>query len=1156
MAKKKQFVTAAAAFAVAASAVAPAITADAATQTVRLKSDFVRVGNLDATLDKEYKGSEIYWYKSSVDMNKLGVFQTAKGFVKGKGIRVEKRVRVLNHAQEIKPASEFVFEQGVPVSGIRIQPVLFADGVEYNKPLFVAGFSTEKVGEFEGTLTYSNKAYGTVTKKVKYKVVDKKADLGAVKEVSAINNTSFEVAVTFENEVKASDLSGKTISLKSGDGSVTATATFKSADGKVATFVVNEADRAKLVNGAYSVSSSIADFAGKSSSYSAVITGNYVEGFVYDDATTPAPVAGATVKVGDATVMTNDRGYYKIATNPGLKVVEISKGDSYFVSSEEQPVKRNYSTVNNVDLKSVNVKTLRVAGTVLNDKDSMGVAGAQVQLQAKDANNQWVDVKGFLATTDAQGKFAFGNELSTITSSASAIEIAGQNPLSIGKEYRTVIKKGASATNLDSVFKTKEQTFTVNNKQVETSFLTRVTEVKEIESMKLDLTWADEAVGTAAAKIEFLAPDGKTVLEEIASASFAKTNATDKKLSEAYDLVKAPGFANATAASDVDAPVASALNKVNPKLESGTYFLRIADGTNAITIVPVTVTEGQDVSVSAQIQKAQSVQMNTLINNVTYGQSLLDNPSTPASATFTAAEYLGDGAGADLTQINPDSTRSAAKVDVMYNVYQTVAGKKVLVKSTSASDVRATQEAGITSISGIKLATAGLAVNNLAATTYTIEATSPYVSGTKSFEKTLTDSAVQAETLTVKSAAKVESMALTGDAVGKTNLSVKNIKLIDKSGKVVAETGAYTAAAATDVLNDVAADVFGGVPAGEYKVEVNIDGYKQATSTLFKVLDFQNAAAPAVSLEEIKAPMITGYIRFADNGQNVAVAGGSNDASVIAYDSKGDAVVGVDLADGSTTYSIATALKDGETYKFVVRGNGFETQAITRTVKNGENLPLNFDVVRGGKGMFKYTIVDSNNNNLGGLDIETTTTASTDLVITDSNYDKVTTNTPVTSVTFDGKGYLESADGKTFTSAATLSKDSYKLAIAQSTNALAFSTSLVVNEMNGTEYGIIKVPAKTSKLNMKVSVKLIGSTVASTAGDVDYIEIVDENGNVIDSARKTSGLADPATVVLSAPANAKYEVRAYFKGGYVAKAPVTVQDFDQNVSIAVDPAVR
>ncbi|MCV9900136.1 hypothetical protein OKS35_08350 [Exiguobacterium sp. N5] len=180
MAKKKQFVTAAAAFAVAASAVAPAITADAASTTVQLSSDYVRGGDLDAALDKEYKGSEIYWYKSSVDMNKLGVFQTAKGFVKGQGIRVEKKLRVLNHAQDIQP-EEIVLEEGVPASGLRIQPVLFADGVKYNKVVTYKGFSTEKAGEFEGTFTYSNKAFGVVTKTVKYKVVATKVELSEVK---------------------------------------------------------------------------------------------------------------------------------------------------------------------------------------------------------------------------------------------------------------------------------------------------------------------------------------------------------------------------------------------------------------------------------------------------------------------------------------------------------------------------------------------------------------------------------------------------------------------------------------------------------------------------------------------------------------------------------------------------------------------------------------------------------------------------------------------------------------------------------------------------------------------------------------------------------------------------------------------------------------
>ncbi|WP_215113087.1 hypothetical protein [Exiguobacterium sp. s63] len=214
MAKKKQFVTAAAAFAVAASAVAPAITADAASTTVRLSSDYVRGGDLDAALDKEYKGSEIYWYKSSIDMNKLGVFQTAKGFVKGQGIRVEKKLRVLNHAQDIQP-EEIVLEEGVPASGLRIQPVLFADGVKYNKVVTYKGFSTEKAGEFEGTFTYSNKAFGVVTKTVKYKVVNTAAEIKEFKATAANALT-----VDFNKEI---DFSKAKFEIKRGSVVVNAT---------------------------------------------------------------------------------------------------------------------------------------------------------------------------------------------------------------------------------------------------------------------------------------------------------------------------------------------------------------------------------------------------------------------------------------------------------------------------------------------------------------------------------------------------------------------------------------------------------------------------------------------------------------------------------------------------------------------------------------------------------------------------------------------------------------------------------------------------------------------------------------------------------------------------------------------------------------------
>ena len=201
MANKKQFVTAAAAFAVTAAAVAPAMSASAAMPVVKLGSDYVRQGNLDAALDKKYHGSEIHWYKSSVNMNKLGVFQTAVGFVKGKGIKVEKRIRVLNYAQEVVgPKEMLVFEKGEAVSGIRTQPVKFADRV-YMKPGSWSGIDTSKVGEFMATFTYTNKAYGTVSKSFKYKVVESAPMVSSVKLLNAK-----ELEINFSKPVDASTL--------------------------------------------------------------------------------------------------------------------------------------------------------------------------------------------------------------------------------------------------------------------------------------------------------------------------------------------------------------------------------------------------------------------------------------------------------------------------------------------------------------------------------------------------------------------------------------------------------------------------------------------------------------------------------------------------------------------------------------------------------------------------------------------------------------------------------------------------------------------------------------------------------------------------------------------------------------------------------------
>lgn len=88
MAKKssRKLYTALAVAAVSTASLTPAAVTEAAPKAsvVKAKSGYVYKGDLDAALDATYKGAPIYWYKSSVDLEKLGTFQTARGIVKEK----------------------------------------------------------------------------------------------------------------------------------------------------------------------------------------------------------------------------------------------------------------------------------------------------------------------------------------------------------------------------------------------------------------------------------------------------------------------------------------------------------------------------------------------------------------------------------------------------------------------------------------------------------------------------------------------------------------------------------------------------------------------------------------------------------------------------------------------------------------------------------------------------------------------------------------------------------------------------------------------------------------------------------------------------------------------------------------------------------------
>ena len=167
----RKLYTALAVAAVSTASLTPVAVTEAASKApvVKVKPAYVYAGDLDAALDATYESAPIQWYKSSVNLEKLGTFQTAKGIIKGKGKYIEKRVRVLDHPIAILPPSEpLVFKQGKPAVGIVKQQVKFASGT-YEKPVRWSKIDTSEVGEFVATATYTNRGK-TITLEVPYTV--------------------------------------------------------------------------------------------------------------------------------------------------------------------------------------------------------------------------------------------------------------------------------------------------------------------------------------------------------------------------------------------------------------------------------------------------------------------------------------------------------------------------------------------------------------------------------------------------------------------------------------------------------------------------------------------------------------------------------------------------------------------------------------------------------------------------------------------------------------------------------------------------------------------------------------------------------------------------------------------------------------------------
>ncbi|WP_223249786.1 S-layer homology domain-containing protein [Anoxybacillus ayderensis] len=779
-----------------------------------------------------------------------------------------------------------------------------------------------------------------------------------VATVSAINNTTFELNVTFKSQVTADQLKGTKLTLT---GPTTVTATFLKLDGQTAVYKVDNVGALQpgngSVDGTYKVTSTSVKVAeGTVTTYGEVLKGNQVKGFVYQvKGGKPVAVANAEVTVNGRTVKTDAYGFYSIPTNSGERVVKVT-APGYFAKEVTVKVSRNYVTANNVALNPYDQGLLQIQGVAMNDEKSTPIKDATVELYEKQ-NGSYVKVATL--QTDNDGKFVFANKDVPGVNTGTGKHKFSVNELDIASEYKLVIKKDLSFSNFTDVYHQKELEFKLAQDQADTNLKNvRVTPVKELNKATFDLTWSPKAIqaidainqGTYKVKADLLDKDGKTLLVSDVDLGDLRSADDNRVMAQPYDMVGAGTFFKEGGSS------------VKPRIPSGTYFLRVKDEkngqrVNATTIIPLTVTEGQDVAAAkTEIKEAKTYNLQSSIGNVKYAKAL------PAD-------------GQKVKVLDKDGEPTDQDVTVRYTVTQKVAGVDVEVGSTNPSTFTydRTNET-ITGTSKIEYLIEGVE--------YTATPVKDFVRGNST---TFTaGGAFSTGTATYSSAAKITNLTIDqstqSDIANGSNIVVKNIQVMDKSGAVVAETGSYSvtvsySSGTANLLTPEAASKLAGLAPGEYKVRISLAGYKpvDVPATAKKVLDFQTAeVAVDKKIERIPATSLSGYIRYADDNANVADSDSATvDATVVVLNEAGRVVAGYDF--GKTANEGVYRIEDKQKgklsagrYTVIVRGPGFETIEKTITIEEGKDNILNFEVERGGKGKVKLAIRDENNNGYTG----------------------------------------------------------------------------------------------------------------------------------------------------------------------------------------------
>ena len=1002
---------------------------------------------------------------------------------------------------------------------------------------------------------------------------------------SITKNTSGDFVLTalLSEEAIAEDLKDSTLTLTK--GSIVVTAKFDSVSGATAVYKIVDATKLTPQNssadGKYVVTGTGIEIDSNcnDASYQETLVANAIQGFVYyvdDNNNKIVPIKDATVKVGNKTVVTDENGYYDIYSISGKRTVKVTATE-FFGTEANVDVDANYASALNIKLKKYNQEELYITGTIVTEETGNAIVrGAKVEL---------LNAKGeTIATvvTDNDGKYIFqnsaesgktdnakadGDEVHTFgVNDANKLDESNEYKIKITKSYNAYDETSSTFVNLYDAY--HEATYEVDMNQfgADTNLSRKtIRPVKALQSVTLSTTWDENATLPSVPTsqnmtVNFIDTDGKTILAY--SASVPVTALDGKSMKTPAELVS------------------TVFGTKTPTLETGTYYIVVNDGVldtetstaaNAYCVIPVKVTEGENVAATGTIKPAASISLETKA-------TVISNDVLALYANGNKAYVINSADAVDNTSV----------VSVKYDVYQKVNGTDVLIYTTDADgSVPGIQESEFSYNATEKTVNAIIGINQLVTgETYVCKPTQSHIKANNAeIDKAPSTTSTFTKTNEVKSAADIVELDFTGskwvkadgkNASSETPKKINSIKIVRVSdNKSVAEATdlEFGAPIVQNNKNTLSTDKLQGIEVldddGEfikYKAIISVDGFEPVTTEEFTLLDFQDASISYnKTMTEIAKTSVAGSIYYKD-GSKLA-----EDASIILYD-ENKVVAGVaKVASGATEYKIengTNATLSAGNYTMVVRGEGFETYTAAITLTDNKVSSQKIELEKHLGGLAKLTVRDTNNYGYGaannnGIKLLDEYHVAVDSVLDKYDYLDYLTGNGGAQLDMDPNFIGEfgvnpiKASNIEFKSEAILSVGTYTVKIDDVPGQVKGNSSkdeVTISEVDANGSANIVLDAVTAANTKKLTVKF---TSDAETTDVDGIVIEKEDGTFVDKVLDFgNGDSTDDTAVFNVGANATYIVKIYAKGKYVASQEVTVQDFDRSVSVSLDDIER